>query len=729
MMRLSKFILVAGLCLSICCRKDDRPTTTPLARPATSPTLAQLRTEMLAMVGDPPAGGILPEALTWSPSGATLAFLRQRPFPRQGKELWIHEISGHRDRPLSGQRSDLGVNELCFVSDDELVIIAGGDLRLMSLPAGQEQPLTKSEALEHDIACAPNSRKVAFVRDEDVYVLDMATKVETRLTTGGSADLTHGEVPWLYSEELDFGPGLIWSKDGKKLLWLTTDLKGVRRASVRRTGGENLSVAYPRPGETLPRASLTTATFGKGDAVTTTRLETGRPEDSYLVRPVWHPSGAQVLVWRLDRLQTLLELLACDAKGACRVLSEQRDPRFLEPPKAVVCPGAGDELLVLSSASGFTHIHVLSRDGLNLRQLTTGEFDVRSIDAVNEAEGLVHFTANIESTGELGLFSVPQGGGKVRRVSDEPGCHSAVWNGLATRYADTSSDVDRSPRTQLRSLAEEQDPVVLLRQDLSPYKPPRVTTDFFELETPDGRVLRAMLTRPEVLAPSERYPVLIYTYGGPGVQVVSHRFNRKFSAWRDSMARRGVLVFSLDGRGSSGYGRDNEIAIHTKLLGPDLEDQIAGLTYLLRQPYADPKRIGVFGWSYGGFMALALATHPESGKRLRAVVAVAPVTNFGEYDATYTERYLQRPTDNPEGYARTNLVAQARHLSAPLLLVHGLADDNVYFDHSAQMLRALIEAGRPVETAFYPDEGHGLRGNGTLADAMARITDFLLRNL
>jgi dipeptidyl-peptidase-4 len=720
--------MAAALCLSAAsCRKDERPATVP-ALEGRRPRLADLRAEMRAIVGDPPVGGHVPEALAWSQSGKSLAFLRSRPWPKKGKDLWLHELAGHRERPLTGLLKDAAVDAFCFISDSEVLASQAGELVLISTVDGRDRALTRSHGTIGDFACGGTGGKVAFVRSGNVYVLDTTSGVETPLTSDATADLVHGEVPWLYQEELDYGPGLLWSADGRRLLWLTTDLSGVRRVSVWKTVGELERQVYPLPGETLPRTYLSVTSFQKDGAATTTRLQTGETQEAYLVRPVWHPSSEQVLVWRLDRLQTLQELLTCGEKGVCKVLSEHRDPRFLEPPPAVMVLSTTGELLLRSSASGSPHIHVLSAEGLHLRQLTSGSYEVDSIDRVDEARGLVYFTANAESSSEHLLYSVPLRGGKVRRVSDCGGNHIAVWSKDASHYADVQSDVDRPPRLVIRGVDEESG-TVAMPQDLAPYKPLPVTTDYFDLETADGRKLRAALTRPQVLSAVQRYPVLIYVYGGPGAQTVNRKWNRKLSAWRNSLAHRGVLVFSLDGRGAKGYGRANAEAIHTRLLGPEVEDQIAGLSYLRRQPYVDPARIGVFGWSYGGSMALALAMHPEAGKQLRAAVSVAPVTDFARYDATYTERYLQRPQDNPAGYARTDLTAQAKNLSPALLLIHGIADDNVHFEHSARLLRALLDAGRPVETAFYPDESHGLKGREVLADAFVRVIDFLMRNL
>jgi dipeptidyl-peptidase-4 len=237
----------------------------------------------------------------------------------------------------------------------------------------------------------------------------------------------------------------------------------------------------------------------------------------------------------------------------------------------------------------------------------------------------------------------------------------------------------------------------------------------------------ALLTRPEALEPKRRYPVLIHVYGGPHAQVVRNAFRPSFQPWRDLLASRGVLVFSVDGRGSGGRGHEFETPIHRRLGKVELEDQLAGVDYLKSLPFVDPERIGIFGWSYGGTMTLNALLKTKDV--FRVGVAVAPVTDWRQYDTAYTERYMQRPSDNPEGYRETALAPAAGDLKVPLLLVHGLADDNVHFSNSAHLVDAMVEAGRVLETAFYPGKSHGIRGGRVRVHLFTRVTRFLERHL
>jgi dipeptidyl-peptidase-4 len=332
----------------------------------------------------------------------------------------------------------------------------------------------------------------------------------------------------------------------------------------------------------------------------------------------------------------------------------------------------------------------------------------------------------MEKPTAYGIYTVSLDTGETERVSTETGTHRVIFSPDAAHYFDTHSALDRPLRTEVYE-ASGRRLSTLDAQDLAEYKRPAVTSDIFPIKTDKGETLWAMLTRPQVLEQGKRYPVLVYVYGGPDAQVVQDSFSTWNQPWRELMAGRGILVFSVDGRGSGGRGHEFECAVHRRLGEAELEDQLQGVSYLNAQPYVDPRRIGVFGWSYGGYMALNALLRTDGV--FKAGVSVAPVTDWHEYDTAYTERYMQRPADNPEGYTETSLLGAASGLTEKLLLVHGLADDNVHFTNSALMVNALVDAGKRFEVMFYPGKSHGINGPKTRADLYDRITRFLQENL
>jgi dipeptidyl-peptidase-4 len=424
------------------------------------------------------------------------------------------------------------------------------------------------------------------------------------------------------------------------------------------------------------------------------------------------------------------EILSCDpAKGSCDALIEERDPRWVNLVGPPVFFGKKSEFLWISERDGFAHIHRFDAEGRQKGQLTGGEWAVRGIAAVDEEQAVVYFTGNAENPLSQGVFRVGLDGRGLTRVSPEGGVHEATFSPDRSRLVDVHSALGRIPRADLLRLEDGQTAVeiTLAAQDLGSYHADDVIDEVYEIETADDASLWAQLTRPRTMEPDRRYPVVIYVYGGPRAQIVRDHFRSTFQPWRDLMARRGVLVFSVDGRGSGGRGREFETPVHRNLGEIELTDQLAGVDWLKSRPDVDPARIGIFGWSYGGTMVLAALLRTEGVFACGA--AVAPVVDWREYDSAYTERYMQRPEDNPEGYDKTALVPLAGKLAVPLLLAHGLADDNVHFANTARMIDALVDSGKLFDLVVYPGKDHGITGPKHRPHLFSVLTRFFERNL
>jgi dipeptidyl-peptidase-4 len=353
---------------------------------------------------------------------------------------------------------------------------------------------------------------------------------------------------------------------------------------------------------------------------------------------------------------------------------------------------------------------------------------VTEIVDVDEAGGRVAFVANRGDPTAYQLFTVPlEGGAEPTQISTARGCHDVVASPDHRHYVDVHSSLDRPRRAELLDASGA--PLALVAAgDLGPAPDLDDTTvRIFTVPGPDGIGYQAELFQPARLEPGRRYPVILAVYGGPAAQdVMDQWYPREAPLWR-AVARRGVLVFSMDGRGTSGRGHDWERPIYRRLTEVELEDQLRGVEYLRSLPYVDGDRIGVFGWSYGGTMTLAaLLRHPGT---FRVGVAVAPVTDWRFYDTIYTERYMTRPQDNPDGYQRTALWPLAGQLQDPLLLVHGLSDDNVHFRNSERMIQALVEEGRRLDVMVYPGQSHGIAAPPSRRHVFATIVSYLLEHL
>jgi len=721
-------ILLLALHVAACGGTPSGPTVAPHSGSQSERYDAAEDRDVARVFGDPPITGRLPSSLAWSPDGQHLAFVRKTTDELGAPlaELWIHSLAGHRERPLIADK-ETSVSWFDWAGAFRLVYEAGGDLHLVGLD-GSERQLTQTETAEANPRVTEQGSRIAFVRDHDVYAIDLTSGAETRLTGDGTEERNYGEVTWVYGEEFKTSSGLGWSPDGDRLWIYATDESEVNHRTVMTDSeGGTREQAYPQPGQSNPVVRVGVVDFSGGGSPQTSWLKTGDNPDVYLPQVTWHTDGRQLLVTRVDRLQTLIELLLCDSStGECRAVFQERDPRWVNLLGAPEMLDTGNEFLWLSERSGYSHIHRVALDGSSDEQLTDGEWVVSSIAAVDEKAGVVYFTGNPETPITYGIYRVDLDGGRISRVSPEGGVHSPVFTENCSHFADTHSSLDSPPRTDLFN-SEGERLATVRESDLFAYSSEDVANDIFPIESSDGEIFWAHLTRPVALEPDRRYPVLVYVYGGPHAQVVKDHFRTTFQAWRNLLARRGILVFSMDGRGSAGRGREFETPIHLRLTEVELEDQLTGVKYLRGQPFVDPSRLAIFGWSYGGTMVLSALLRTDGV--FKVGVAVAPVTQWTHYDTAYTARYMQRPTDNLEGYEATSLLPLAGELDAPLLMIHGLADDNVHFINSAKMIDAFIEAGRQVEVMVFPGKAHGIRGPEHRSWLFTKITRFIERHL
>jgi dipeptidyl-peptidase-4 len=384
--------------------------------------------------------------------------------------------------------------------------------------------------------------------------------------------------------------------------------------------------------------------------------------------------------------------------------------------------GEGDTFLAISDVSGYAHLHHVPLSSPVPEPLTKGSFEVSCINFVDDKNGKVIFTANPEDTGEHKLYAISFAAPEVMTIPQEPGNHDVIFSPNGEHYIDTHSAIDRPPRTDIKHRNGE---VLgtMAETVLSKRIAEGVTNELFPIDTQDGIPIMAHLTRPSVLAPETRYPVLVIVYGGPHGQLTKNAFHTTYQPWRNLLAQRGILVLTVDGRGSFGRGHLFESAIRANLGHIELQDQMMGIAHLKTLPFVDPDRIGIFGWSYGGYMTLNALLRTKNVFKMG--VAVAPVTDWRYYDSTYTERYMLRPDDNPDGYKETSLLPLASRLENPLLLVHGIADDNVHLIHSYKLLSAFTRAERFVEHLFYPGKDHKIDGPKTRVHLFTRITRFI----
>jgi dipeptidyl-peptidase 4 len=606
----------------------------------------------------------------------------------------------------------------------------GSDLYHFNLAEGRVRQVTSDPASEEVPELSPDGRLAAFVRTGNLVVAAVDGDRTRALTTDGGPDLLNGKLDWVYQEEI-YGRGQFrgfwWSPDSTRLAFLQLNIGEVPKFTIFRGADpyqELENSAYPKAGAPNPVARVGIASVADGEINWVDLDSYGR--EVLVVRADWGPRSEMLYCQVQNREQTFLDLLEVDPEsGKSRQVLRESSPAWvnvLGPPHWL----ADESFLWESERSGFRHIYRISRDGVELKQLTAGEWEARGIPSVDEDAGVVYFTGTRDGSAEEQLYRVALDGGEVVRISRQAGIHKVEFSPGSGLYLDRWSDVRTPTRLSLhRSSGEE---VRLLHDthvsELDQYRLGEV--EFFEIPARDGFQLPSMVIRPPDFDASQRYPVLIAVYSGPQSPSVLNRWGGTNSLWYHLLAQEGVVVWLCDNRSASGRGARSAWPIHRRLGELELQDLEDAAGWISRRDFVDPSRIGLYGWSYGGYMTAFALTH---SRLFSAGIAGAPVTDWRFYDSIYTERYMGLPGENPEGYRSSSVVEAAENLHGELLLVHGTADDNVHPENTIELVRRLQAAGRDFEFMLYPGSRHGVRNPDQLYHLRRLMTRFLLKSL
>jgi dipeptidyl-peptidase-4 len=710
------------------------------------------RVEIEDITADPPFAGRGISEVVWVPGASERFSFLESDTGQAGarRDLYIEDArTGARQKVVSAAElvppdagkdaSPVPLEGHVWSPDGRALLLSGAnDLWLFRLDSRKLERLTRGEDEEEFASFSPDGRTIAFVRKHDLFAIDLATRAETRLTTDGADHVFNGRLDWVYEEELASRSGKCYefSPDGRSIAYLRldearvpeyplVDFMGMPHAALR-------PLRYPNPGDPNSSPSVHVVSLAGRE---TGHVDFGKDDDLYVVPHfVWAPDSKSVAYQVLDRSQTHLSLFRLDiGGGAQRRLLEETDPfwinvsNFAAGPPTVETPYflADGRFLWLSERSGYAHLYLGSSDGHELRAVTRGEWMVDRLLAVDEKHGLAYFTSTISDARERQVCRVRLVGGEVTRLTREGGVHDAEVspNGglLLEKFSKLGvPQVRRLLTTEGRLLRTVEQPSNRLGE-LALASP-----ELVDLKASDGTLLHGLIVKPPDFDPSKRYPVLVRVYGGPAVQTVTNAFGA-VQMLDHYLAGRGIVVFKLDNRGSFGRGHAFESPIFKEMGKHELADQLAGVAYLKSLSYVDPGRIGIYGWSYGGYMTLYALTHAPDV--FKCGVAGAPPVDYRLYDTIYSERYLRTPRENLEGYKASAPLTSASKLKARLLLVHGASDDNVHLQNSLQFIDALISAGIPYELQIQPRARHGVAGKAGLDHLNRAIATFLEKNL
>ena len=611
-----------------------------------------------------------------------------------------------------------------FPSRKELLVSESGDIFIVPLSPAADGPaatqLTSTPESERDAKLSPDGKLVGFRRGHDLYVLRLADRKLSRLTADGSATLLNGEMDWVYPEELDLATAWWWSPDSRRIAYLQFDVSRepvYPQVSLLDVRSQPEPERYPQPGDPNPdvRIGIVPAEGGP-----TRWLDVGETRDHLIARVQWLPSGAGVAVQRLNRIQNQLDLFIADPKtGKSRVLLHEEDANWVNVNDVLHFFQDGSRFLWGSERDGFLHLYLYGQDGKLQRQITRGSWVVDKVMRVDESRGIVYYQSTEASPLETQFYSVSLDGSTKQRLTPEKGIHSVKLSPSCQYWTDSFSNLTTPPRTTLYG-PDHREVRVLRKPDASLADWDLQTPEIHSFKTPDGVLLYGRLIKPVGFSAGRKYPVVVEVYGGPHAQSV--RESWLGLTWEQALAQRGFVVWQVDNRGSFGRGHKFESAVFRKLGERELADQLTGLDYLHSLGFTDPKKVGLYGWSYGGFMTLySLVNAPD---RFQAGVSGAPVTSWRTYDSIYTERYMGLPQENPEAYDRTSPITRAGELQANLLMVHNVEDDNVHFQNTMRMAAALEKAGKKFSMLVYPQRTHGVTGPEH-RQMLQSITDFL----
>lgn len=637
---------------------------------------------------------------------------------------------------ISADDAKNAANTIPFASYNEgqtaVVLSTGKDLVYYDLATKTAKRLTNDAAEELEADFSPNGKLISFVKGNNLYVVDVASGKVTQLTKDGSETYLNGYLDWVYEEEL-YGRGnkrgYWWSPDSTSIAFLRTDESPVQKFTVVNHQDSYQTVEttpYPKAGAPNPLVTLGMVNVGNSKIVFAD-TSAYKPEDFLISRVTWSPDSRVAMYQAQNREQTFLDLNAADRNtGKTTLVFKETSPAWVEAIDNPTFLKDGTAIWQSAARTGWKHIYHFDNTGKLIRPITSGEWEVTNFHGVDEKNGFVYFSSTKDGQINTNAYRVKLDGTGLKRLTQGDGSHFVSFNSGFTHFVDNWSDATTPTQTRLyradgtlERVINENKVDVLAGYKLS--KP-----EFMKVKTKDGFEMEAMMIKPANFDPSKKYPVMQFTYAGPHAPQVRNAWGSTTGMWYQMLAQQGYIVWICDNRTASGKGEVSTYPVYGRMGETELADIEDGLNYLKSQPYVDGSRIGISGWSYGGFMTSYALTHSKSFK---IGIAGGSVTDWALYDSIYTERYMKTPQNNPEGYKRTSVITAAPNLSGKILLVHGVIDDNVHLQNTMQFMYELQKAGKQFDLMLYPTARHGVVNPLQVKHMRQKMTDFILANL
>jgi dipeptidyl-peptidase-4 len=578
---------------------------------------------------------------------------------------------------------------------------------------------------------SPDASRVAFVRENNIFIKDLNSNSETQVTFDGENNkIINGATDWVYEEEFGFDNGMQWNTNGTKIAFYRFNEENVPEFSMDMFSElypSQYRFKYPKAGEANSTVKIFIYDLQSNETI---EADIKVEDEFYIPRIKWTNSDNILSVQRMNRHQNNLDFILVNAKdGSSETIFTETDDAYIDITDNLTFLKDGEHFVWTSEKSGYNHIYLYNLKGKQVRKITKGDYDVTDFYGIDESTNTVYYASAERSAMQRDVYAVQLNGKNKRVLTNKKGTNSATFSTSFKYFINQHSDANtpylfslyNAQGEEVRTLKDNS----RLKNTLSNYA--LSEKEFFNFETSEGVTLNGWMMKPHDFDETKEYPVFMYLYGGPGSQQVTDAWGGSNFLWYQMLTQQGYIVACVDNRGTGARGAEFKKCTYQQLGKLETQDQIEANRYLAKLPYVDGSRIGIFGWSYGGYMSsLCLLKGADDFKM---AIAVAPVTNWRYYDSIYTERYMRTPQENASGYDDNSPINHVDKLKGKYLLVHGSADDNVHYQNTMEMTTALVNANKDFDMFVYPNKNHGIYGGYTRLHLFRKMTNFIKENL
>ena len=650
-------------------------------------------------------------------------------------------LTGQKTRTLVDSKNiEIDINNYTFSKDEKKVLFANETVKIYryssksiyhiyNLKTKKLEKLTDDKVMYADFS--PSGDKVAYVNSNNLFIKDLSNGKTIQITTDGELNqIINGATDWVYEEEFGLTQAFFWSPDGKKIAFYKFDEREVNEFSMDIFNAElypsQYQFKYPKAGEDNSKLSIHIYNIDDGE---TTTISLNNSYE-YIPRMGWTKSNDLLYILAMNRHQNKLDFILYNTKNSTsEILFSEKDKYYIDVHDNTTFTDDGQSLIWTSEKNGFNHIYLVNLENGQSQQVTTGNWEVTKYHGMNQDDNKVFYTSNEEGAINKSLYCINLDGSDKTKLSEDLGTHSSTFSNGMNYYSNTYSTADAPPYISLHNHTGKEIRVLEDNADLSTKMEEFDLTkkEFFSFITSEDIELNGWMIKPSNFDPNKQYPVFMVLYGGPGSQQVVNSWGWFNYFWYQHLAQKGYIIACVDNRGTGGRGAEFKKMTYLQLGKYETIDQIEANRYLAKLPYVDENRIGIQGWSYGGYMSSLAIT--KGADVFKTAIAVAPVTNWRYYDNIYTERYMRTPQENASGYDDNSPINHVNSLKGNYLLIHGTADDNVHVQNTYEMVSALVKANKQFDLFVYPDKNHGIYGGNTRLHLYKLMTDYILKNL